>query len=135
MQPNNGKFMRRAAIGASWISAHRLMTHYRERRIMARFDDTFGPQALPMDDLALSLESRGLWRRASQRWLMLLVKEPDMRRAEAIAFRRTWCLMQSQSRQVKEPAAIMTENDRVHLHARAKALGCGPVSRHWIEYV
>lgn len=59
--------MRRAAIGASWISAHRLMTHYREKRIMARFDDTFGPQALPMDDLALSIESHGLWRRASQR--------------------------------------------------------------------
>ncbi|MBE5254590.1 hypothetical protein [Mixta mediterraneensis] len=56
MPPNNGKFMRRAATGASWISVHRLMTHYRERRIMARFDGTFGPQALPMDDLALSLE-------------------------------------------------------------------------------
>ncbi|HEI9713523.1 TPA: PerC family transcriptional regulator [Serratia marcescens] len=101
---------------------------------MARFDDTFGPQTLPMDALAMDLESRGLWRRASQRWLVLLAREPDMRRAEAIAFRRTWCLRQSQSRQVKEPAVVMTENDRVHLHARAEELGCGSVSRHWIEY-
>lgn len=93
-----------------------------------------GPQALPMDSLALRLESRGLWRRASQRWLMLLVRERDTRRAEAIAFRRTWCLKQSRSRQVKEPAAIMTENDRRHLDARAKALGCGSVSTYWIDY-
>lgn len=101
---------------------------------MARYEKTFAGLVPPEDRLAASLETRGLWHRASLRWLKLLLREPDERRAEAMVQRRAFCLAQAKRPRPTARESVLTENDRIHLDARAKALGCGPVSKYWIDY-
>ncbi|HEJ7174842.1 TPA: PerC family transcriptional regulator [Serratia marcescens] len=48
--------------------------------------------ALLIDDVALGLESKGLWRRAATRWQQVLLKTQDVHVAEAILQRQRHCL-------------------------------------------
>lgn len=101
---------------------------------MARNERTVIGLNQPEDMLAGSLEARGFWRRAADRWLELMVNEPDEYRAEALAKRRVFCLHRALDTRPKEKIVVLSENDRRHLDARAKVLGCGPVSKYWIDY-
>lgn len=50
---------------------------------------------IPEDHIAISLERKQLWRRASQRWLELLVSEKDEFICETILKRISYCLHRS----------------------------------------
>lgn len=60
-------------------------THYRR-------DNRSQDVALLIDDVALGLESKGLWRRAATRWQQVLLRTQDVHVAEAILQRQRHCL-------------------------------------------
>ena len=93
------------------------------------------PMPSPLDDaLAMHLEWEGLWRRAADRWLVLLIQECNVRRAEVLTLRRRWCLKQAMVSREKHITAKLSLQDLRHLDTRARELGCGPVSKYWIDY-
>ncbi|EBW5501900.1 PerC family transcriptional regulator [Salmonella enterica] len=87
---------------------------------------------LPDDETARALERRKLWRRAACRWRCVLIMTEDAHIAERIVQRIAWC--QQQVPQKRPGTLIMSANDLRHIDKVARALGCGPIARHWIEY-
>lgn len=89
----------------------------------------------PLDDaLALHLEKKGFWLRAADRWLALLYKESNVWRAEALSLRRRDCLKKATENRAKESPVTLSLYDLRHLDTRARELGCGAVSKYWIDY-
>ncbi|EAM9431822.1 TPA_asm: PerC family transcriptional regulator [Salmonella enterica] len=86
---------------------------------------------LPEDKMARELESRKLWRRAACRWRHVLIETEDALVAEWIVWRIGWC--RQQVPQKSSDALILSANDLRHIDKVARALGCGPIARHWIE--
>ncbi|EBP0140297.1 PerC family transcriptional regulator [Salmonella enterica] len=85
----------------------------------------------PDDDMAQALESRRLWRRAVCRWRYVLSITEDARDAERIVQRMVWCQQQISP---KRPGILtLSAEDLRHIDKVARALGCGPIARHWIE--
>ncbi|EBR9313106.1 PerC family transcriptional regulator [Salmonella enterica subsp. enterica serovar Muenchen] len=86
---------------------------------------------LPDDAMARELEYRKLWRRAVCRWRSVLVITEDAHTAERIVQRIAWCQQQVPA---KRPGTlVLSANDLRHIDKVARALGCGPIARHWIE--
>lgn len=93
------------------------------------------PMPPPLDDaLAKHLELKGFWRRAADRWLVLLIQECNARRAEALTLRRRHCLKQALAARGKYTTVNLSLHDLHHLATRARELGCGSVSKYWIDY-
>lgn len=86
---------------------------------------------LPDDTIARALEYRKLWRRAVCRWRYVLSITEDARIAERIVQRMAWC--QQQIPPKRAGTLILSANDLRHIDKVARALGCGPIARHWIE--
>ncbi|ECT1023289.1 TPA: PerC family transcriptional regulator [Salmonella enterica] len=86
---------------------------------------------LPDDAIARELEHRKLWRRAACRWRSVLVETDDTLTAERIVQRISWC--QQQVPPKRAGTLILSSNDLRHIDKVARALGCGPIARHWIE--
>ncbi|EBW6362371.1 hypothetical protein DPU24_16340 [Salmonella enterica subsp. enterica serovar Oranienburg] len=86
---------------------------------------------LPEDAVARALEHRKLWRRAACRWrdVLVITEEPCI--AERIVQRIVWC--QQQAPQKRHGTLVLSANDLRHIDKVARALGCGPIARHWIE--
>jgi hypothetical protein len=60
-------------------------------RQLARLPTRNTISPLLCDQIALSLEEQGFWRRAAARWLVVLDKVPDEESKEAAALRRNHC--------------------------------------------
>ncbi|HAG0015926.1 TPA: PerC family transcriptional regulator [Salmonella enterica] len=86
---------------------------------------------LPDDAIARELEHRKLWRRAACRWRRVLVETDDTLTAERIVQRISWC--QQQVPPQRAGTLILSSNDLRHIDKVARAMGCGPIARHWIE--
>lgn len=86
---------------------------------------------LPDDAIARALERRKLWRRAACRWRYVLVMTDDALTAERIVQRIAWC--QRQAPPKRPGTLVLSANDLRHIDKVARALGCGPIARHWIE--
>ncbi len=86
---------------------------------------------LPDDIIARELEHRKLWRRAVCRWRYVLSITEDARSAERIVQQMAWC--QQKIPPKRAGTLILSANDLRHIDKVARALGCGPIARHWIE--